>query len=265
MDALPPAMNGVVLPHWLVVRGRAVSGRRVSLLCARLLRARQCLLPALGRHRARSRALSRLDRAPRDRAPRITPGSCEPEGGRVSDYTRDEMMTVACGADAVGRLRVLRRHRAAECGLQPRASHARAGRRADLRVRHDRHAARGAAALDRRRRARRDGRLRRAAAGGVQLLPAGRARRRRVSRRRADRSLRQPQQHGDRPLRSARHAAARRGWRTGDRRACAADVRRHEGDAAQLRAALDFRTSAGFLDGSGARARSGATGAGRAR
>ena len=64
------------------------------------------------------------------------------------------------GAAAAGRQRLLRRHRPAQPRLQPRARDARAAARARLRVRHDRREADGAAALDRRRRARGDGRRR---------------------------------------------------------------------------------------------------------
>ena len=90
----------------------------------------------------------------------------------MSAGTRDEMDDVAAARMLWDRLRVLRRHRPAERGLQPRAADARAGHRADLRIGHDRHAPRRAAAVDRRRRTGGDRGLRRAAAGGVQLLPA---------------------------------------------------------------------------------------------
>ena len=60
------------------------------------------------------------------------------------------------GAASCGRRGLLRRHRPAEHRGQPGARHARARRRADLRVRHDRRQADAAAALDRRRRAGRD-------------------------------------------------------------------------------------------------------------
>src|SRR4249919_3284297 len=137
-------------------------------------------------------------------------------------------------------LRVLRRHRPAERGVQPGAAHACAWHRADLRVGHDRHAAGRAALVDRRRGTGGDGRVRRAAAGSVLALPAGRARGCRLPRRGAGRSLRQLEQHRDRPLRPSDDALARCGWRAGDRRACARDLRDGEGHAAQLRGATRF-------------------------
>ena len=96
--------------------------------------------------------------------------------------------------------------------LTPRTRH-----HADLRERHHRHQAQRAAALDRRRRAVRDGAHHRVGAGDVSLLAAGRPYHRRLSRRRADRPLRQSQHHGDRPLRQAEGAAARRRRRARDR------------------------------------------------
>src|SRR4249919_219806 len=144
------------------------------------------------------------------------------------------------GAHAARSLRVFRRHRPAERSLQSRAAHPRAGHRADLRIRHDRHAARRAAAVDRRRRTRGDRGVRGALAGGVRALPAGRARRCRLPRRRADRPLRQLEQHRDRALRRAGHAPARRGRRAGDRRACTRNLRDGEGEQAQFRRAPRF-------------------------
>ena len=67
------------------------------------------------------------------------------------------MMTVAAARALSERRRLLRRHRRAVGRLQPRPPHPRAGHHADLRIRHDRHRARRAAALDRRRRALRHG------------------------------------------------------------------------------------------------------------
>src|SRR4029453_11236067 len=76
-------------------RRGALSRRRLSLLCARLLCARQCVLPALGRDRARPRAFSRLGQASRDRDQGSRRISRESQGGGVSEYSRDEMMTIA--------------------------------------------------------------------------------------------------------------------------------------------------------------------------
>jgi glutaconate CoA-transferase subunit A len=53
VDALPPAMNAIVLPHWVVAR-RALPGRAYPSY-AHGIHARQRLLPALGRDRARAR------------------------------------------------------------------------------------------------------------------------------------------------------------------------------------------------------------------
>src|SRR5207247_149639 len=75
-----------------------------------------------------------------------------------------------------------------------------------------RHQARRAAALDRRWRIVRHRAHHRAGAGNVPLLAARRALHRRLPRRRADRSLRQPQHHGGWSLRQAENAASRR-WR----------------------------------------------------
>ena len=90
-------------------------------------------------------------------------------------YTADEMMTIAAARMVRNGAALLRRHRAAERGGEPRAADARARHGADLRVGHDRHEAERAAAVDRRRRAGRDRRRRRVGAGDVRLLAAGRA------------------------------------------------------------------------------------------
>ena len=95
VDALPPAMNGVVLPHWLVSAVALCPGgaypsyahgyyARDNAFYQRwddIARDRDAFLAWIERHvmgTARSRRLP-----------------AEPEGSRVSDYTRDEMMTVA--------------------------------------------------------------------------------------------------------------------------------------------------------------------------
>ena len=67
-------------------------------------------------------------------------------------YDANEMMTIAAARALRNTRRLLRRHRHAVGSLQPRAHDACARHHADLRVRHDRHQARRAAALDRRRR-----------------------------------------------------------------------------------------------------------------
>ena len=151
--------------------------------------------------RDRDRFLAWMPRAPRGGASRVT----ESPNGRVH---ADEMMAVA----AARRLRD-----GAVCfvgiGLPSRAANlARATHaptlRADLRERHDRREA-GDLPLSIG-----DGELAETADAVVSvpeifaLLAAGRADRRRLPRRGADRPLRQPQQHGDRRLRPAEGAAA---------------------------------------------------------
>ena len=74
-----------------------------------------------------------------------------------------------------------------------------------------------AAALDRRRRARRDRGRRRLGARDVRVLAAGRPHRRRLPRRGADRPAREPQQHRDRRLRQPEGAPPGRRRRAGDR------------------------------------------------
>ena len=63
VDALPPAMNGVVLPHWLVSAVALCPGGAYPSYAHGYLRPRQRFLPALGRHRPGPRRVSRLDRA----------------------------------------------------------------------------------------------------------------------------------------------------------------------------------------------------------
>ena len=60
--------NAVILPAWTVGAIVDGAGRRVSVLRARLLQARQRLLQGLGRDRARPRQLPRLDEGERARA-----------------------------------------------------------------------------------------------------------------------------------------------------------------------------------------------------
>ncbi len=226
-------MNGIVLPHWVVSAVVHCPGGAYP--------------SYVQGHYARDNGFyQRWDAIARDREGFRTPGwsgTCSaavttPRSSRAwgqpherLDARRDDDRGRV--APAVGRLRVLRRHRPAERRLQPRATDPRAGHRAGLRVRHARHASGRAAAVHRRRRARRHRGLRRAAAGDLQLLPAGGPRRRGVPRRRADRPSRQPQQHRDRAVRRADHAPARRGRRDGDRGPRAADLRDAQGHAAQ--------------------------------
>ena len=218
VDELDAPMNAFVIPGWQVAAISEVPGGAYPSYALGYYAARQRVLPRVGR---RSRATATrftawMQRArARHRRPRGLPA--QRGSGRVT-YTPDEMMTVAAARRLQGRRRLLRRHRAAERGVQPRAAHARAEPRADLRVGHRRHAPDGAAALDRRRRARRDGAHGDPAAGDLHALPAARARGRRIPRRGADRPVRRPQQHRDRPVRRAEGAAPRLGRRAGDRR-----------------------------------------------
>ena len=69
----------------------------------------------------------------------------------------------------------------------------------------------------------------------VRVLPAGRADRRRVPRRRADRSLRQPQHHGDRRLRHPKVRLPGLRRRVRDRDPREADARDHAAGAALVR------------------------------
>ncbi len=110
----------------------------------------------------------------------------------------------------------------------------------DLRIRHDRHQARRAAAVDRRRRTVRHRAHHGLGAGDVPLLAAGRAHHGGLPRRRADRPLRQSQHHGGRPLRQAEDAAARRRRRAGDRGRLRRDFHHHAAGAAQLRQQARF-------------------------
>ena len=57
-DFGPRSPNAVILPSWTVGAIALRAGRRASLLCARLLQARQRLLQGLGRDRARARRRS---------------------------------------------------------------------------------------------------------------------------------------------------------------------------------------------------------------
>ena len=67
VDELPPAMNNIVLPHFTVTAVVALPGRRLAVVRAGPLRARQRLLPAVGRDRARPRGVHGVDRPARPR------------------------------------------------------------------------------------------------------------------------------------------------------------------------------------------------------
>src|SRR5581483_5974726 len=170
-------------------------------------------------------------------------------GGRVHEGRGDGGRGRAAARE---RERRLRRDRAPEHGLQPRARDARARLRARLRERHDRREADAAAALDRRRRARRDGGRRRLGAGDLRLLAAGGTHRRRLPRGRADRPLRQPEQHRDRRLRAPEGAAPGRRRRARDRTPLPRDPGRDPAQPARLRRAarlpLELRRAGGGGD-----------------
>ena len=136
---------------------------------------------------------------------------------------------------------MFRRHRPAVGRLQSRAPDACARHHADLRIRHARHQAERAAAVDRRRRIVRDRADHGVGAGNVPLLAAGRPHQDRLPRRRADRQIRQSQHHGGRPLRQAEGAAARRRRRAGDRHLLRRDFHHHGAGQAQLRRQARFR------------------------
>ena len=72
-------------PAELTVTAVSPARRRLAVVCARLLRARQRLLPPLGRHRARARTVHGLDRPPRSRHRRPPRVPREPSRGCVID------------------------------------------------------------------------------------------------------------------------------------------------------------------------------------
>ncbi|CAA9479818.1 MAG: 3-oxoadipate CoA-transferase subunit B, partial [uncultured Rubrobacteraceae bacterium] len=113
--------------------------------------------------------------------------------------------------------RLLRRHRPSERGGEPGTRHARPRVRAYLRVRHRRREAGRLAALHRGRGARGARGLGGIRAGDLQLLAPGRARGRRLPRRRPGRPLWQHQHHSRRPLREPEGSPARRGRGARDR------------------------------------------------
>ncbi len=173
-------------------------------------------------------------------------------------YTPNEMMTIAAA-------RALRNDDVCFVGIGmpsaaanlARLTHA-PGHHADLRIRHHRHQAERAAALDRRRRIVRDRADHRLGAGDVPLLAARRPHHRRLPRRRADRQIRQSQHHRGRPLRQAEGAAAGRRRRAGDRHLLRRDLHHHGAGQAQLRRQARFRHLARPRRGRRHRARLGA-------
>ena len=104
-------------------RGRDRAGRRLSVLCAGLLQARQRLLHRLGQDRARARDVPRLDEGERAGA---GAGSLRRACAAVStrrprdmaDYKPNEMMTIAAARALRNERRLLRRHRHAVGGVR---------------------------------------------------------------------------------------------------------------------------------------------------
>ena len=183
VDELEPRPNAVVLPAWVVDAVCDVpGGAHPSFAMGYCVRDND-VLPGVGR---RSRATAtrsptwidkhvhghrRLRRVlPQQRGHHPRSDSC------LSSWSADDLMIVNAARAAERRRGVLRRHRAAVDGREPRPAHARDRVHADLRVGLHRLEADAAAAVDRRRRARRHGRRRRVGARDLRLLAAGRAR-----------------------------------------------------------------------------------------
>ncbi len=228
-------------------RHRGGAGRRVSLLRAGLLQTRQFLLQILGRNLARARQLSARGskRTCWSRVPTCSPRMCARSKSRPSDEHGAKLHAQRNddrhrGARTAQRRHLLRRHRRAVGGVEPGAAHARARHHADLRIRHARHQAGRAAALDRRQRIVRDRADDGVGAGDVPLLAAGRAHFGRLHRRRADRQVRQPQHHGGRRLRQAEGAAAGRRRRAGDFVLVRGNLHHHGAEQTQLCAEARF-------------------------
>ncbi len=214
-------------------RGRAAV-RLPPELRAGLLRPRQRLLREVGADLARTRARSRRGSrsgctgsrtttstsrssarasttsspARRCRARSTTGTTREPSSERRDGYTKNEIMIAASARTLGGETDLLRRRRAPEHRLQPRTANGRARAPARVRGRRVRRPAGAAPAVDRRPHAR-DG-LDRGDVDvrAVRVLSPGRADRRGVPRRRADRPVREPQHDGDRRLRRTRRSVS---------------------------------------------------------
>ena len=207
VDELELRPGGVILPGLGDRPRRVRAGRRAPVVRARLLRARQRLLRRLGRDQPRPRRLHRVDARARARA----------GGARHDAYSSDEMMAVAASRRLTSSsvcfvgiglpslaANLARRTHAPGCvlvyesgtiGAKPTKLPLSIG----------------------------DGELAETADAVVSVpemfavLAAGRPHRRRLPRRRADRPARQPQLDGDRRLRDAEGAPARRRRRARDR------------------------------------------------
>ena len=155
-------------------------------------------------------------------------------------WSASEMMTVAAARALTERRHLLRRHRAAVGRLQSRAADARAAPDARLRVGNPRNEAPRAAAVDWRRRALRNRADHRVRSRDVPVLAAGRTYHRRLPRRRAGRSLRQLEQHGDRRLREAEGTASGQRRRHRDLHVLPAHLHRDAPRPAVVRAEARF-------------------------
>ena len=180
----------------------------------------------------------------------------------MSAATRGEIQTIVAARHARARALGVHRRRATEHGRDPGPHGPQPGPGAGLRVGHDRRQAVSHPALDRRRRARRDGRCRRLGSRDVQLLDRARADPGRLPRRRPGGPLWQSELDRDRRLRPSEDAPARRGRRARDR----IELRRGDSVAPHtkrtLSPKLDFRTTVGHGDGPGDRERLGFRGRG---
>ena len=159
------------------------------------------------------------------------------------------------GSRACRPARLLRRRRAAEHRGEPCEANGVTRARAGLRVGRLRRTAGTPAAFDRRSDDRDASDVRDQHARAVRLLPPGRADRRRLSWRGADRPVRQHQLDGHRRLLQAQDAPSRIRWRLRDRDQCAPGVRDHAAVTAQLRRAHRLPYVPGNLGGAEAAAR----------
>ena len=205
VDELEPRPHATVLPHWVV------HGDRHGARTARIRPTRTGTPPATTPSTPRG---TRSHATATASSPGWTRTSCTAGGGdgQMSEngYDAQELMTINAARELRDGLVCLVGVGPAERRRQPRPPHARAQHRARLRVRRDRRQAAPAAAVDRRRRPRRDGGRARLRPGDVQLLGRRRPDRRRLPRRRADRPQGQHQHDRHRRLRLAEGAPAGR-------------------------------------------------------
>ena len=264
VESLRADMNAIVLPSWVITAASIVPGGAYPSYAQGYYPRDNAFYRAWDEiARDRDGFLAWMERhvlGVRDHA-----GTAAGAGsGRMSspDYSRDEIMTVTAA-------RQLRN--GAVCfvgiGLPSAACNlARMTHAPDLVLIYESGTVgtrpRRAAAVDRRQRARRDRDLRRVAAGDLRALPAARPHRCGLSRRGADRPLRESQQHRDRRLCAPERAAAGAGG--------APEIATYAREVLVVMKQsprsfvprLDFRTSCGYLEGGGARRASGCPGAG---